>query len=103
MPGRAVTDFVAANDRPLVRQLLRQVNALYRIDPAVLRMLRPDGTSCGILLGGCRLPDRSDSLFLSVALVPDALAAVPRPRDAATGLLTADALRAAAQRISAAR
>ncbi len=98
--GKPLTDFMAADDRPFVRQLLKQVQALHRIDPVLVHVARTDGACSGILLGGCRLPDRADSVFLSAALVPDALVQIAQPRDGATGLLTADALREAAHRIS---
>jgi len=100
LTGHAVTEFAAAGDRPLVRTLLRRANSAYRIDPAVVIIVRSDGSSSNVLLGVCRLPNRADSLFLSVTLVPDALVPARRARDATTGLLTADALRAATQRIA---
>ncbi len=100
LAGRPITDFMAEGERPLVRQLIRQVSARYRIDPTVLRIMQADGATSNAVIGGCRLPDRSNSIFLSVAMVPDALVVDRRPRDQATGLLTADALRTAAQRIS---
>ncbi len=90
--GRAFTDFVTAGDQPFVRRLLGRVHAQFRTDPAVVHMLRSDGIIGSVLLGGCRLPDGADSTFLSVALLPAALAPVVHPRDQPTGLLTADAL-----------
>jgi EAL domain-containing protein (putative c-di-GMP-specific phosphodiesterase class I) len=98
--GRPLTDFVTTGDRTFVHRLLRQVCAQFRTDPAVVHLLRSDETPVSILLGGCRLPDHADRVFLSVALPPDALAPIPQPRDEATGLLTADAFQAAAERAS---
>jgi len=98
--GRPVTDFVAASDRPFVRHLLKQVHGLYRIDPTVVHVVQADGVASRILFGGCRLPDRAGGVYLSVTLVPDSLTPIPQPRDEATGLLTADALRVAAQRLA---
>jgi EAL domain-containing protein (putative c-di-GMP-specific phosphodiesterase class I) len=98
--NRPVADIVAPADRALVRHLLKQIGVRFRIDPAVVNIARPDGTSSRVLLGGCRLPDRGESLFLALTLVPDALLAPPQARDAATGLLTQDALGAAAQRLA---
>ena len=103
LTGKPILDLVAATDRPLVRRLLKQVHAQFRIDPALVDLVRGDGVAISTLFGACRLPDRDDSVFLSVALVPDALAQIDRPRDEATGLLTPDGLRAAAQRLSTAR
>ena len=103
LTGKPILDFVAAPDRPLVRRLLKQVHAQVRIDPALVDLVRGDGVALSTLFGACRLPDRDDSVFLSVALVPDALAQIAQPRDEATGLLKADGLRAAAQRLSIAR
>ena len=51
-----------------------------------------------VLLGACRLPNSADSVFLSVTLLPTTLTETARPRDAATGLLTLDALRDMAER-----
>lgn len=97
--GRRLPSLFAQLDQPFVRQFLKQVNALYRTDPAVVSVARADGSSARVLLGGCRLPGRGKSFFLSMVIVPDALAGTSQPRDEATGLLTADALRTAAQRI----
>jgi EAL domain-containing protein (putative c-di-GMP-specific phosphodiesterase class I) len=98
--GKPMLEFVATAERPLVRRLLKQVHALLRIDPIVVALVRRDGVASSTLVGACRLPNRDDSVFLSVALVPDALVPVEQERDAATGLLTQDGLRAAAQRLS---
>ena len=74
LTGRPILDFVAAADRPLARRLLKHVHAQLRIDPAVVGLVRGDGVATSTLFGACRLPDRDDSVFLSVALVPYALA-----------------------------
>jgi EAL domain-containing protein (putative c-di-GMP-specific phosphodiesterase class I)/GGDEF domain-containing protein len=100
LTGKPILDFVAAADRPLARRLLKHVHAQLRIDPVVVELVRGDGVATSTLFGACRLPDRNDSVFLSVAQVPCTLASLDRPRDAATGLLTADALRAAGQRLA---
>ncbi len=73
---------------------------MLRIDPIVVALVRRDGAASSTLVGACRLPDRDDSVFLSVTLVPDGLAPVEQERHAATGLLTQDGLCAAAQRLS---
>jgi GGDEF domain-containing protein len=98
--GRPIVDFVTTPDQPLARRLLKHVATQYRLDPALIRLARADGTANGVLLGLCRLPDRGDAKFLSMALVPEALAPIARPRDEATGLLTSDSLHAAAQRLT---
>ena len=98
LTGKAMLDFVAAADRPLVRQLLKQVHALFRIDPVVVELVRGYGVATSTLFGACQLPNRNDSIFLSVALIPDSLAPIERQRDEATGLLVPDELSAAAQR-----
>jgi EAL domain-containing protein (putative c-di-GMP-specific phosphodiesterase class I) len=103
LTGKPILDFVAAPDRPLVRRLLKQVHARFRIDPALVDLVRGDGIAISTLFGACRLPDRDDSVFLSVALVPDALVQIDQPRDEATGLLKPDGLRDAAKRLSIAR
>ena len=100
LAGRPFLDFVAAADRPIARRLLKHVHAQLRIDPVVVGLVRGDGVTTSILFGACRLPDRDDSVFLSVTLLPYALAPIDRPRDAATGLLTPDALREAALRLA---
>ena len=98
--GRPIVDFVTTPDQPLARRLLKHVATQYRLDPALIRLAHADGTANGVLLGLCRLPDRGDAKFLSMALVPKALAPIARPRDEATGLLTSDSLHAAAQRLT---
>jgi EAL domain-containing protein (putative c-di-GMP-specific phosphodiesterase class I)/GGDEF domain-containing protein len=97
--GQPIVELVAPGDRLLVRQLLKQVQVSLRIDPAIVRITRSDGTSSPVLLGGCRLPDRSDVLFITITLVPDALVEPTQERDAGTGLLSQDAFNAAAQRL----
>ncbi len=97
--GRAVLELVAACDRALVRRLLRQVRTDFRIDPASVRIARSDGTPSQVLFGACRLPDRSDDLFITVTLVPDTLIGPALERDASTGLLSQDAFSDAAQRL----
>jgi EAL domain-containing protein (putative c-di-GMP-specific phosphodiesterase class I)/GGDEF domain-containing protein len=98
--GRPILELVAACDRSLVRQLLRRVRTDFRIDPAIVQIARSDGTANQVLFGACRLPDRSDDLFITVTLVPDVLVAPPMERDASTGLLSQDAFSGAAQRLA---
>jgi EAL domain-containing protein (putative c-di-GMP-specific phosphodiesterase class I) len=98
--SRPVGDIVAPADRALVRQLLKQISSRLRIDPVVTNIAGPGGVPIRVLLGGCRLPDHGDSLFLAVVLAPDALFAPPAPRDSATGLLTHDALQSAVQHLA---
>ena len=98
--GRPILELVAACDRSLVRQLLRRVRTDFRIDPAIVQIARSDGTPNQVLFGACRLPDRSDDLFITVTLVPDVLVAPPMERDASTGLLSQDAFSGAAQRLA---
>jgi EAL domain-containing protein (putative c-di-GMP-specific phosphodiesterase class I)/PAS domain-containing protein len=98
--GAKILDFVAASDRPLARRLLKLAHTAFRIDPVVLQLLRDDGSVTSTLFGACQLPDRDDSVFLSVALVPDSLVQGDRERDPTTGLLAPDALSDAAQRLS---
>jgi EAL domain-containing protein (putative c-di-GMP-specific phosphodiesterase class I)/PAS domain-containing protein len=101
LKGRTVTDFVIVRDRPLVRQLLRQVQTRYRIDSTPIGLARQDGIATRILFGGCRLPDRGgDHAFLGLRLIPDTFAPVPCHRDMETGLLTPDGLRDVAQRLA---
>lgn len=101
LQGMPLTDFMAVPDRKLVRRLLEQIRALGRIDPSALRMARADGSAVRVLFGGCRLPNPADRVFLSVTLLPATLSLPDHPRDAATGLLTLEALREAAGRSSA--
>jgi EAL domain-containing protein (putative c-di-GMP-specific phosphodiesterase class I)/GGDEF domain-containing protein len=101
LTGRPILDLVAACDRPLVRQLLKQVRLDFRIDPAIVQIARSDGTPSRVLLGACRLPDRVHDLFITVTLIPDALDAQPLERDASTGLLSQNAFTTAAQRLGA--
>ena len=98
--GRRLGAIVAAPDWPLVRRLMKQVQELGRIDPVALHLARADGAAIRILFGACRLPNWANSVFLSATLLPSTLTPLPQPRDAATGLLTPDALREAAQRVS---
>lgn len=98
--GRPVADIFARSDRPLVRQLLKQIGVRHRIDPVVINIARRDGTSNRVLLGGCRLPGHSDSLFLALVLLPEGMFAPSEPRDSATGLLTQDGLSAAVQHLA---
>ncbi len=97
--GQPIFDLVASCDRLLVRQLLKQIQVSFRIDPAVVRIARADGTMRPVLLGGCRLPDRGDGIFITITLVPDALVGPPQERDASTGLLSQEAFSAAAKRL----
>ena len=96
--GRQLAEVVAPPDWPLVRRLLQQVQQVGRIDPVSIHLLRPGGASSRVLFGACRLPNAANSVFLSATLLPSTMTAQPQPRDDATGLLTPDALRAAAQR-----
>jgi EAL domain-containing protein (putative c-di-GMP-specific phosphodiesterase class I)/GGDEF domain-containing protein len=98
--GSHVEHIVAARDRPLLRRLLVQLQKVGRLDPAALHLARADGTSIRVLVGGCQLPDLTNRVFLSVTLLPSAIAPMPQPRDEATGLLTLESLRDAAQRAS---
>ncbi len=98
--GKDVAAIVTDSERPLLRRLLNQVHQLGRIDPVAINLLRTDGSATRILFGACRLPNHPSRIFLSVALLPGALAPVVQPRDTETGLLTADGLHAAAQRSS---
>ena len=98
--GRQLQDIVAPPDWPLVRRLLKQVQELGRIDPVALYLARADGAPARILFGACRLPNWANAVFLSATLLPSTLTPQPQPRDEATGLLTPDALREAAQRVS---
>ena len=98
--GKQVEAIVAPGDRRLVGRLLKQIRALGRIDPAAVHMAREGGTAPRTLFGGCQLPNSADSVFLSVTLLPSALTLPDQPRDAVTGLLTADALREAVHRAS---
>ena len=96
--GKPLADILAPTDWRLVRRLLKQVQTLGRIDPIAVHLLRADDMPTRVLLGACRLPNSADSVFLSVTLLPTTLTETARPRDAATGLLTLDALRDMAER-----
>ena len=98
--GSPVVDVVAANDRPLVRQLLKQIGVRQRIDPVMINIARRGGTSNRVLLGGCRLPGHSDHLFLALVLLPNGTFAPSEPRDSATGLLSRDGLDVAVQHLA---
>ncbi|HET8995152.1 MAG TPA: EAL domain-containing protein [Acetobacteraceae bacterium] len=98
LPGRALAELVVPGDRGLVRRLLQQVHQVGRIDPVTTHLIRPDGVTSRVLLGACCLPNGGDQVFLSASLLPTTLTAAVQARDAATGLLSPEALREAAQR-----
>lgn len=98
LPGRMLAELVAVGDQRLVRRLLLQVQQVGRIDPVTAHLIRPDGVTSRVLLGACCLPNAADRVFLSATLLPTTLTAAAQPRDAATGLLSPEALREAAQR-----
>jgi EAL domain-containing protein (putative c-di-GMP-specific phosphodiesterase class I) len=100
LAGQALAGFVAPGDRMLVGRLLKQVHTLGRIDPVAIHLARADGSGTRILFGACRLPNWDNSVFLSATLLPGTLADAAQPRDPSTGLLTTEALQAAAQRVS---
>jgi EAL domain-containing protein (putative c-di-GMP-specific phosphodiesterase class I) len=83
---------VAPADRALFRQLLRRLATAGRLDPMAVHIDHKDGGRVLVLVGGCSMPSLPGKVFVTVTLVPAALAAVDRPRDEGTGLLTKDAL-----------
>jgi EAL domain-containing protein (putative c-di-GMP-specific phosphodiesterase class I) len=97
--GLRFEELVAVPDQAFIRQLLKQIHDIGRIAPARVCLIKPEGKPARILLGGCRLANMPDRIFLSATLLPSALASMPaQPRDDSTGLLSKDAFQAAAER-----
>ncbi len=93
-----VLDLVPAEDRPLLRRILASLQSVGRLDPVALHVAQRSGSTPLALVGGCALPTLGDRIFLTITLMPAALAAAAKamPRDEASGLLDKDALISAA-------
>lgn len=101
LPGQSILDLIASYARPLARRLLQRVRSHFRVGPLVLAVVRSDGAVTTTLFGACCLPNRDDSVFCSISVVPEPLCLVDRSRDTATGLLAAEALSTTVRRLSA--
>ena len=65
--GTAFLDLLAPADRPLASALIASLDRGGRFTPVVLHLTREDEQQA-IVFGGCRLPNKSSSLFLSLSL-----------------------------------
>jgi EAL domain-containing protein (putative c-di-GMP-specific phosphodiesterase class I) len=72
--GTAFVELISAADRPVVAALVAALARGGRLVPLCLRLAR-DG-SPPVVLGGCRLPNNSGSVFLSLAVSSPAMAPV---------------------------
>jgi EAL domain-containing protein (putative c-di-GMP-specific phosphodiesterase class I) len=93
--GRSVYDIVAAGDRAMCRTLVGSIARGGLLKPVALRLARPDLPYA--VLGGCTLPERSRSVYLTFAI-----AVALQQADTASGaLLARDAfIEVAAKRMS---
>ncbi|HTV89484.1 MAG TPA: EAL domain-containing protein [Stellaceae bacterium] len=98
LAGTLALELIAENDRAVARRAMGGLAGAGRIDPLAVRVKHKDGSEAHALLGICGLPSEADRRFLTVTLLPPAVASAAgaTPRDPATGLLGKDALFTAA-------
>jgi EAL domain-containing protein (putative c-di-GMP-specific phosphodiesterase class I) len=82
LEGRSVYDLVAAEDRALCRTLVRSIERGGVLKPVAVRLAKAEFPY--VVLGGCTLPERSRSVYLTLAV-----AVALQQADAAGGALLA--------------
>lgn len=105
--GGSLLDIIAPADRPLIRELIRNMSSARRLDPVSVHLMGANGPTPPLLLTGYLLPDIPDSLFFALRLGSSAEPSnsiEEAGRDPATGLFqTAAFVRRASERLKAAR
>jgi EAL domain-containing protein (putative c-di-GMP-specific phosphodiesterase class I) len=91
--GTAFADLLAPSERPIAGALLKSIGRGGRFIPIALRLARADAPP--VVLGGCRLPNRPDAVFLSLAVV---VASLPPAAEAAGAILSREEFAGAAAR-----
>ena len=95
--GMQFRDLFTQEHRDLARSLLRRVRREGRMTPVLVELGRDGAPAIGVVLKGCRLPAKEETLYFTAALRPRAPEAVDTaPRDEETGLLEGRAFDAAA-------
>lgn len=95
--GMRFRDLFTQEHRELARSLLLRVRREGRITPVLVELAREGKPALGVVLKGCRLPAKEETLYFTAALRPRAPeAADTAPRDEETGLLEGAAFNAAA-------
>jgi EAL domain-containing protein (putative c-di-GMP-specific phosphodiesterase class I)/GGDEF domain-containing protein len=98
---RDLAELFIAPDRGVLSRLLARLPQESRIDPVVLHVRHEGGAEPPVLFGGCCIPTLPDSRFITLTLIPPGAGAADRDaRDPSTGLLSKEALLAAAGRAS---
>jgi EAL domain-containing protein (putative c-di-GMP-specific phosphodiesterase class I)/GGDEF domain-containing protein len=95
--GTLFHDLFAETHRGFVRSLSRRVRLETRMAPVIVPLERAGKPALSVVLNGCRLPEKDNRLYFTVALrlgVPSATAAAAR--DEETGLLDRSGFQAAA-------
>jgi EAL domain-containing protein (putative c-di-GMP-specific phosphodiesterase class I)/GGDEF domain-containing protein len=79
----------ADHDRQLVQRVLQRLDRGARLKPVGVTLAPFRGTSCRMVLGGCRLPDDDGAFYLTLSTAYPATASetVDTSRDRETGLL----------------
>ena len=88
--GLEFRDLFADTHRDFARTLLRRVRRDLRTEPVEVDFERA-GEALGVVLRGCCLPERPDTLYFAVTRTVDLEAATTAHRDEETGLLAAPA------------
>ncbi len=82
LAGRALaaltgSDFLALfepGDRTVIGAAIKRLAGRSRMEPIALRMVRPDGTSVGVALSGCRMPFTPGAIHFAVSALRPSLA-----------------------------
>ncbi len=93
--GGQFRDLFAVTHRDFVRALLRRVQRDQRTKPVEVNFAR-EGEAVGVVLRGCCLPERPDTLYFTANRAVDLQAADTAHRDEETGLLAGPAFQKAA-------
>lgn len=64
--GRSFLDIVVADDRPLLRELIRGMSSSRRLEPVSVHLAGPHGPTPPLMLNGYSLPDLPDSMFFAL-------------------------------------
>ena len=101
LAGLPLENIIAPEDRPEVRQLIRDMADQTRTDPAYIRVLGPGGKAPQVIMTGNCIPDLEDHFYLAMTVVgsdSERRRIIPPPkRDKATGLLEKDRFSEVAQ------
>jgi PAS domain S-box-containing protein len=96
--GREFRDLFAETHRHFARTLCRRVQRRQRMEPVKVDLERHGGSSVSVILKGCCLAERPDTLYFTVTRAVDLDAGETAHRDEETGLLAGPAFERAAAR-----